>query len=154
MVAKAHNGDAEDFFDGTPQLPSPDPEVSPFPPIVTEEPIRKVRSFYVYPKDVDLALKGYGVTPDCDGCKAIVNGKKSVTHSVACRLKVMEQAPNNSNIAARVKKSLKKEVEHHSKLLEENFGPCLSRPPAEVAQPTSTHSVAQPTDDSAGRSRA
>ena len=49
---------------------------------------------------------------------------------------------------------MKEEVEHHSKLLEENFRPCLSRPPAEVAQPTSTHSVAQPADDSAGRSRA
>ena len=86
----------------------------------------------------------------CDGCKAIVNGKKSVTHSVACRLKVMEQAPNNSNIAARVKKSLKKEAEHHSRLLEENFGLCLSRPPAEVVQPTNTHPAAQPSDDSAG----
>jgi len=126
-----------------PQLPSPDPEVSPLPPIITEEPIRKIRGFYVYARDVDPALNGFGFAPDCDGCKAIVNGKKSVTRSLTCRLRVMEQAPHNSNIASRVKKSLAKEVEHHSRLLEEDFGPCLSRPPAEVAQPTNTHSAVQ-----------
>ena len=111
-LGKAHDGDAEVFLDETLQEPSSDPEVPPLP-MVTEEPVRKVRSFYVYPKDVDPALKGFGFVPDCDGCKAIVNGKRSVSHSVACRLKVLEQAPNNSNIAARVKKTLKKEIENH-----------------------------------------
>ncbi len=113
-LSKAHDGDAE-ALDENPQLPSSDPEVSPLPPIVTEEPIKKIRGFHVYPRDVDPSLQGFGFTPDCDGCKATINGKRSVTHSLTCRLRVMEQAPNNANIAARVKKSLAKEVEHHSK---------------------------------------
>ena len=32
----------------------------------------------------------------------------------------MEQAPSNSNIAARVKRTVQKDLGHHSKLLEEN----------------------------------
>ena len=76
---KAHDGDAGVFFNETPQEPFSSPAVSPLPPIVTEEPIKKVRNFYVYPKDVDLSLKSVGFTPDCDGCKTIINGKRSVT---------------------------------------------------------------------------
>lgn len=76
-LSKAHDGDAEVFLGETPPEPSSSPAVSPLPPIITEEPIGKVRNFYVYSGDVDPAAGGFGFTPGCDGCKAIVNGKRA-----------------------------------------------------------------------------
>ena len=106
-------------MDETPPEPSSSPAVSPLPPILTEEPIKKLRNFYVYSGDVDLAAGGFGFTPGCDGCKAIVNGKRSLAHSETCKLKVMQQASSNPKIAARVKRSVEKDHEAHTKILEE-----------------------------------
>ena len=114
-LSKAHDGRAEAFLDETPPEPSSSPAVSPLPPIVTEEPSKKVRNFFVYAGDVDPAAGCFGFTPGCDGCKAI-NGTRSVAHSETCRLKVMQQAPNNPKIAARVKRSVEKDLEAHAKL--------------------------------------
>ena len=49
-LSKAHDGDAKVFLDGNPQLPSSDPEVSPLPPIVTEEPVKKIRGSMYTPE--------------------------------------------------------------------------------------------------------
>ena len=72
-LSKDHDGDAEVFLDENPSEPSTSPTVSPLPPIITEEPITKIRNFYVYSVDVDPAVGGFGFTPGCKGCSAIVN---------------------------------------------------------------------------------
>ena len=71
-------------------------------------------------KDVDPKFGGFGFTEGCKGCRAIVNGKNPVAHSHDCRLKIMEQAPNNDKIAARVKRTMVKDQEFHAKDLERN----------------------------------
>ena len=43
-----------------------------------------------------------------------------MAHSSDCRLKIIEQAPNNETIAARVKRTMSKDQEFHSKNLEKN----------------------------------
>ena len=63
---------------------------------------------------------GFGFTEGCKGCRAIITGKNPVAHSPECRLKIMEQAPNNDKIAARVKRAMGKDREFHSKNLERN----------------------------------
>ena len=52
---KEHDGDAEVFLDEKPLERSFQPSVSPLPPTTMEEPVSKVRSFYVKPKNVDPA---------------------------------------------------------------------------------------------------
>ena len=69
-------------------------------------------------KDVDPKYNGIGFTEGCKGCQAIVNGKPPVAHSQECRLRLMEQAPNNEKIAARVKRSLGKTGEFLAKNVE------------------------------------
>ena len=105
-LSKDHDGDKEVFLDENPEEASSSPTVSPLPPIIMEEPIVATRSFYVTAKDVDPKYNGIGFTEGCKGCQAIVNGKSPVAHSKECRLRLMEQAPNNEKIAARVKRSL------------------------------------------------
>ena len=90
------------------------------PPIIMEEPVEKIRNFYVTAKDVDPKFNGFGFTEGCKGCRAIVNGKPPVAHSSECRLRIMEQAPNSEKIAARVKRSFGKDQEFHAKNLEKN----------------------------------
>ena len=76
-LSKDHDGDAEVFLDENPSEPSSSPTVSPLPPIITEEPIERIRNFYVTSKDVDPANGGFGFTTDCKGCSAIIVGKKA-----------------------------------------------------------------------------
>ena len=52
-LSKDHDGDKEVFLDEDPGDPSPSPTVSPLPPIIMEEPVEKIRNFYVTSKDVD-----------------------------------------------------------------------------------------------------
>ena len=117
-LSKDHDGDKEVFLDENPEGASSSPTVSPLPPIIMEEPIEKVRNFYVTAKDVDPKFNGFGFTEGCKGCRAIVNGKPPVAHSSECRLRIMEQAPNSEKIAARVKRSLGRDHEFHAKNLE------------------------------------
>ena len=116
-LSKNHDGDKEVFLDENPEGASSSPTVSPLPPIIMEEPIEKIRNFYVTAKDVDPKFNGFGFTEGCKGCRAIVNGKPPVAHSSECRLRIMEQAPNSEKIAARVKRSLGKDQEFHAKNL-------------------------------------
>ena len=74
-------------MDENPSEPSSSPIVSRLPPIITEEPIERIRNFYVTSKDADPANGGFGFTTDCKGCSAIINGKRPVAHSHECRLK-------------------------------------------------------------------
>ena len=90
--SKNHDGDKEVFLDENPAEPSSSPMVSPLPPIITEEPIERIRIFYVTAKDVDPNSGGLGFTDGCKGCRAIINRRNPVAHSPECRLKVMEQA--------------------------------------------------------------
>ena len=91
-LSKDHDGDKEVFLDENPEEPSSSPAVSPLPPIIMEEPVEKIRNFYVTAKDVDPRFSGVGFTEGCKGCRAIVNGKTPVAHSHDCRLRVMEHA--------------------------------------------------------------
>ena len=118
-LSYAYDGDAEVFLDETSPEPSSFPVVSPLPPIITEEPITKIRNCYVYCGDVDPAAGGFGFTSGCKGCSAIINGKRPVAHSEAFRLEIMQQAPNNPKIAGRVKRPIDKAQEYHAKNLEE-----------------------------------
>ena len=115
-----HDGDKEVFLDENPVEPLSSPTVSPLPPIITEEPIEKIRKFYVVSSDVDPNQGGFGFTEGCKGCRAIVSRKPAVAHSDECRLKVMEQAPRNDKIAARVKRTIGRDQEFHAKNLERN----------------------------------
>ena len=114
-LSKDHDGDKEVFLDENPEGPSSPPAVSPLPPIIMEEPVEKIRNFYVTAKDVDPRHSGVGFTEGCKGCRAIVNGKTPVAHSHDCRLRVMEQAPNNDKIAARLKRTVSKDHDFHAR---------------------------------------
>ena len=105
-------------MDGNPEEPSSSPAVSPLPPIIMEEPVEKIRNFFVTAKDVDPRFSGVGFTEGCKGCRAIVNGKTPVAHSRDCRLRVMEQAPKNDKIAARLKRIVSKDQDSHARSLE------------------------------------
>ena len=85
-----------------------------------EEPVERIRNFYVTAKDVGPKFNGVGFTEGCKGCRAIVNGKSPVAHSHDCRLRVMEQAPNNDKIAAMVKRTVSKDQDLHARSLERN----------------------------------
>ena len=119
-LRKHHDGDKEVFLDENPAEPSSSPTVSPLPLIVTEEPIERIRNFYVTSKDVDHNSGGLVFTDGCKGCRAIINNKNPVAHSPECRLKVMEQAPNNEKIAARVKRTVGRDQSFHARNLEKN----------------------------------
>ena len=121
-LSKNHDGNKEVFLDENPAEPSSSPMVSPLPPIITEEPIERIRNFYVTAEDVDPNSGGLGFTDGCKGCRAIINGKNPVARSPECRLKVMEQAPNNDKIAARVKRTVGRDQSFHARNLEKNFG--------------------------------
>ena len=69
---------------------------------------------------MDPKFEGVGFTEGCKGCRAIVNGKRPVAHSQECRLRVMEQAPSNERIAARVRQTMDKDQEFHARNLERN----------------------------------
>ena len=84
-LSKNHDGEAEVFLDENLAEPSSSPIVSPLPPIITEEPIKRIRNFYVTSKDVDPESGGFGFTEGCKGCSAIINGKRPVAHSHECR---------------------------------------------------------------------
>ena len=79
---KDHDGDAEVFLDASPPEPSLQPTTSPIPPTMAEEPMTSVRKFYVKTKDVDPASGGLGFLADCPGCRAIINGKQPLAHTV------------------------------------------------------------------------
>ena len=49
-----------------------------------------------------------------------MNGKTPVAHSHECRLRIMEQAPNNDKIEARVRRTMGKDQEFHARNLERN----------------------------------
>ena len=119
-LSKDHDGDKEVFLDENPEEASSSPAVSPLPPIIMEEPVEKIRNFYVTAKDVAPSRMGVGFTDGCKGCRAIVNGKNPVAHSDDCRLRVMAEAPNNDKIAARVKRSAGKDHDNHARHLERN----------------------------------
>ena len=148
-LSKDHDGDAEVFLDENPAEPSSSPTVSPLPPIITEEPIERIRNFYVTQKDVDPESGGFGFTDGSKGCSAITNGKRPVAHSHECRLKIMEQAPNSAKIAASVKRTLSKDQEFHAKNLENNEEAKRKR-----ETPASAESTTMERDGSAGASRA
>ena len=126
-LSKDHDGDAEVFLDENPAEPSSSPTVSLLPPIVTEDPIERARTFAVTSKDVDPASGGFGFTAGCKGCSAIINGKRPVAHSHECRSKVMEQAPNDAKIAARVKRAMSKDQEFHARNLKKMTRPSVKR---------------------------
>ena len=63
---------------------------------------------------------GLGFTDGRKGCRAIINRKNPVAHSPECRLKVMEQAPNNDKIAARLRRTVGRDRDFHSRNLERN----------------------------------
>ena len=90
-LSKDHDGDKEVFLDENPAEPYSSPAVSPLPPIVTEEPIEKIRKFYVVSSDVDPNRGGFGFTEGCKGCRAIINRKPAVSHSDERRLKIMNR---------------------------------------------------------------
>ena len=115
---KDHNGDAEVFLDENPPDPSLQPATCRLPPTMVEEPVTTVRQFYVKATDVDPSSGGLGFMPGCPGCKAIINGKKSVAHSETCRLRVMEQASSKPSVAARIKVTRARDTEYHAKRLE------------------------------------
>ena len=52
-LSKDDDGDKEVFLDENLAEPSPSPTVSPLPPIIMEEPVERIRNFYVTAKDVD-----------------------------------------------------------------------------------------------------
>ena len=120
-MKKEDNGDVEAFLDGNVPEPSGEPLGSPLPPLMLEEPVKKVRHVYVKKKDVDPAAKGIGFTPGCLGCIGIINwmpGGRSVTHSEDCRLRTMERAETDSSVAARVQATQARDLGARAKLLE------------------------------------
>ena len=119
-LSEKHDGDKEVFLDENPEEASSSPTVSPLPPIIMEEPVEKIRRFYVTAKDVDPKHQGVGFTEGCKGCRAIVNGKPAVAHSDDCRLRVMAEAPNNDKIAVRLKRTVVKDHDYHARNLERN----------------------------------
>ena len=57
-LKKEYDGDVEAFLGENLPDPSSEPLGSPLPPLMLEEPVKKVRHFYVKKKDFDLAAKG------------------------------------------------------------------------------------------------
>ena len=103
-----------------PPDPSAAPVSTPLPPRSPEDPkIRDVRRFYVKPYDLDPADGGIGYTDGCPGCKCIMYGTTPrLAHSNKCRHRVISTASTNQDVAARVTKTIDRDMAYHAKRLE------------------------------------
>jgi hypothetical protein len=115
-----HEAGEEVLLSEEPPTPSMTPEVTPQPPRSPQDPkIRDVRQFYVKPYDLNPDDGGIGYTDGCPGCKSIVYGTEPrQAHSNKCRHRVIKTASTNKDVAARVTRTIDRDVEYHAKRLE------------------------------------
>ena len=114
-----HEAGDEVLLSEEPPVPSATPEVTSLPPRSAEDPkIRDVRQFYVKPYDLDPVAGGIGFTDGCKGCRAIMLGTARAARENHCRHRVIKSAATNTDVAARVKQTVDRDVEYHAKRLE------------------------------------